>query len=237
MKPLERIINGLDADALSDLTGYLLSFVNSDRVARIDHILDRRTRYIVLVLENIYHPYNASAVIRSCECFGVQHIHAVESSNTFVANRAIVQGADKWVTLHRYGDGDGTRTCLRGLKDSGYRIVAMTPDPNSVPIGKLDIDSPLALCLGSEEPGLTEVALEMADIHARIPMQGFTQSLNLSVSAGIAVEQLSARIRESSRDWHLDPEERGLLRCLWLARSISAGSRIVKRYLEERHHE
>lgn len=231
MRPLADTINALDDDALEGLGAHLLTYVTPDRVNRLDDVLARRTRHLTVVLENVYHSHNASAVLRSCECFGLQDLHAIENPNRFEVHRAITQGAAKWVTLYRYRGTEGTSRCLRRLRDSGHRIVAMSLDPGSVPVSELPIDAPLALCFGAEDPGLTERTRAMADVSARIPMAGFTQSLNLSVSAGIALERLGARIRASEHEWRLDSGERKRLRVLWLAQSIHAGRAIVQRYL------
>lgn len=235
MRPLEDIINGLDPDTLDGLTGHLLTIVNAQRTQRIDAVLANRTRQLTVVLENIYQSHNASAVVRSCECFGIQDLHAIESDHRFEPNKSIVQGAAKWVTLHRYRGANATATCLQGLKDSGYRIAALSPEPGSTPVAELAVDQPLALCLGSEEPGLSETARTLADIAVAIPMQGFTQSLNLSVTAGIALEQLGARLRRSHRAWGLTRAELERLRTLWLARSTPAGRGIVEQYLSQVH--
>ncbi len=232
MKSLEEAINALDKPALAALTGHLLSFVSPARAERIDRTLADRTRFITVVLEDLYQTHNASAVVRSCECFGVQDIHVIEDSNAFEVNKRIVQGAAKWVTLHRYNGREGTRRCLEQLKHSGYRIAAMSVEPGVTPIEKLPLEAPLALCFGSEEPGLTQQARQMADTAATIPMHGFTPSLNLSVSTGIALSHLGDRLRRSDRDWHLETSHRERLRALWLARSIASGRRIVHRYLE-----
>lgn len=231
MRPLEAIINALEADVLEGLTGHLLTIVNSARAARIDSVLDSRTRYLTVVLENIYQTHNASAVVRSCECLGVQDIHAIESSNPFQPNKSIVQGAAKWLTLHRYRGDDSTTRCLESLKNAGYTIAAMSPEPDGLPVGELSVDAPLALCFGSEEPGLSAEARQLADVATWIPMHGFTQSLNLSVSAGIALAQLSARLYAGRAPWQLPEADRRRLRALWLARSIPAGRRIVERYI------
>ncbi|MDZ7839708.1 MAG: RNA methyltransferase [Gammaproteobacteria bacterium] len=231
MRPLERIINDLEPEVLTELTGHLLTIVNPGRVARIDTVLDSRTRHLTVALENIYQSHNASAVIRSCECFGIQDLHVIESANHFEPNRNIVQGASKWVTLRRYRGANATAACLQGLKDGGYRIAAMCPEAASIPIAELPVDTPLALCFGSEEPGLSGTALSLADFSVAVPMQGFTQSLNLSVSAGIALEQLGRRLRQSQCGWGLAPEERHRLRTLWLAQSTPGGRHIVDRYL------
>lgn len=236
MKPLEDIINALDADTLAGLTEHLLSIVNAGRVERIDGILANRTRRLTVALENIYQSHNASAVVRSCECFGVQDMHVIESSNRFQPNKSIVQGAAKWVTLYRRRGPDATTECLQDLRDAGYRIAAMSPEPGSIPIADLPVDAPLALCFGSEEPGLSEIAKELADFSAAIPMQGFTQSLNLSVSAGIALEHLGTRLRRSRprREWGLIQAERERLRTLWLARSTPGGRNIIDQFVTRR---
>jgi len=233
MKPLEDLIHDLDPERLASLTDHLRSIVNPERVERVDGVLAYRTRRITVVLEDIYQSHNASAVVRSCECFGVQDIHVVESANAFSVNSSIVQGSAKWVTLKRYRGPQATDTCLDRLAESGYRIVAMDPRANSVPIDDLPIDAPVALCFGSEEPGLSAAARRKSDLAATIPMHGFTRSLNLSVSAGIALQSLGRRFRGSQEaDWALSNREQAELRALWLARSLSAGARIVQRHLE-----
>lgn len=233
MKPLEDIINALDADALAGLTDQLTTVVNPERVERIDGVLANRTRHLTVALENIYQTHNASAVVRNCECLGVQDMHVVESVNRFQPHKSIVQGAAKWVTLRRYRGANATVDCLQGLKDAGYRIAAMSPERGGVPFADLPVDAPLALCFGSEEPGLSETAKALADFSTVIPMQGFTQSLNLSVSAGIALEQLGTRLRGSRprREWQLTEGERKRLRALWLARSTPGGPGIIDRFL------
>lgn len=229
MTTLERTINDLDADAAAALARHLSEYVSPERSARIDRVLGERTRFVTVMLENVYRSHNASAVVRSCECFGVQDLHVVESSNAFDVSRGIVQGAAKWVTVHRHRESDA---CLRGLKAAGYRVVALSLEPGAVPVEQLPLDVPTVLCLGSEEPGLTRQARSLADTAAAIPMQGFTQSLNLSVTAGIALQGLTGRLRRSKADWQLAPAEQAGLRALWLARSINAGREIVHRYLD-----
>lgn len=231
MKSLEQVIDALEDAALVGLTDHLETFVTPERVARIDRALGERTRRIAVVLEDLYQMHNASAVVRSCECFGIQDIHVVESDNAFEINKSIVQGAAKWVTVSRHTQPDGIRRCLSSLKEQGYRVVAMSPQPGSTPVEGLPLERPLALCFGSEEPGLSQQAMEMADLTATIPMHGFTRSLNLSVSAGIALYLLGERLRGSDLDWGIDGERYRRLRALWLAQSINAGRHIVGRYL------
>lgn len=234
MKALDETIHELDAGSLDALTEHLLTMVNGDRVQRIDQILARRTRYLTIVLEDIYQTHNANAVVRSCECFGVQTVHVIESTNPFNIHSSIVQGSAKWITMNRYRGDRATEDCLSALKRSGYRVAAMDPRPGSMPLDELPVDQPVALCFGSEEPGLTDQAREMADVSVAIPMQGFTRSLNLSVSAGIALHTLDRRIREPDIAWRLSGREAAELKALWLARSLSSGQQIVQRHLAPR---
>lgn len=231
MKALEEVIHELDAGSLDALTEHLLTMVNAGRARRIDEVLARRTRYLTVVLEDIYQTHNANAVVRSCECFGVQDIHVIESTNPFNIHSSIVQGSAKWITMKRFRGNRATEDCLSALKRSGYRVAAMDPGPDSVPIDELPVDQPVALCFGSEEPGLTDQAREMADVSVAIPMQGFTRSLNLSVSAGIALHTLDTRIRAPAGAWRLSSRETAELKALWLARSLSSGRQIVQRHL------
>jgi len=231
MRRLEHIINTLDKHRLAGLQAHLLEFVNANRVALIDRVLDQRTRFLTVALENVYQSHNASAVVRSCECFGVQDVHVLECGNRFEPAGSVAQGAARWVTVHRHRGPDATSDGLQALKDSGYRLVAMSPAPGCTPLEDLPVEAPLALCIGSEEPGLSKQAVAMADLSATVPMHGFTRSLNLSVTTAIALERLSSRVRRSRVDWGLDPVEREYLRTLWLARSTAAGHRIVVRHL------
>lgn len=234
MKPLEDVINALDPGELNRLIRHLCSFVSEDRLERINRTLDLRTRHLTVVLEDAYQPQNASAVLRTCECFGIQDVHVVESDNPFRISVNVVQGAAKWLTLYRYRGDGSIDDCLRRLEDRGYRLAAMVPGAGAVPIDELPVDTPLALCFGSEDQGLSARARSLADLAVAIPMHGFTASLNLSVSAGIAVQRLSARLRSSRAPWGLAPEERDRLRALWLARSAASGRQIVRRYLSSK---
>ena len=213
----------------------LSAIINEKRQLLLQQILAQRTRHITVVLEDIYQSQNASAVIRSAECFGLQELHIIENRNEYQLNSAVVQGASKWIEINRYKDEqrDNTSQCIQSLKARGYRIIAMTLREGSKPIQKLEVENKLALCFGSEEPGLTDKAHEMADEYVQIPMYGFTQSFNLSVSAGISLYELLGRIRAGSINWQLDENEKQDLYIDWLSRSTPTGKTLLDRFEKE----
>ena len=188
-----------------------------------------------MVLEDIYQAQNASAVVRSAECMGIQEMHIIENTNPYQLNPSVVQGASKWMEIQRYKNPDGNNTaeCLQQLRRRGYRLLAMTLRENSLRLDDVDVSSPLALCFGSEEPGLSDVAHEMADEFVQIPMLGFTQSLNLSVSAGISLYQLASRLRQLPVNWQLTEADKTDLYIDWLSRSTPTGKILLEKFIRE----
>lgn len=213
---------------------HLSAFITAHKKEEMERVLGLRTRHITVVLENIYQPQNASAVIRSCDCFGVQDLHVIERENRFRPNRAVTMGANKWVDVikHPRHDTDNTRTCLEGLKHGGYQIAALTLRPDAISIQDLDIHPPTALCIGTEKEGLTELAHELADVYVQIPMSGFTQSFNLSVTAALCLYELTGRLRASDADWRLTVDETEALRLRWY-RSVVPREGAHREYIME----
>ncbi|MEE8261980.1 MAG: RNA methyltransferase [Gammaproteobacteria bacterium] len=226
----------LTPEQKDELINYISGFVTDDKRKRIDQILERCTRYLTVVLEDIYQIHNASAVVRSCECFGVQALHVIEERNVFRINPDITVGASKWISIKRYSSGDGaaTQTCLEGLKARDYRIGAMIPRKDATPIKELSLDQKVALCFGTEEDGLSEGAHSLADIFVAIPMVGFTQSFNLSVSVALSLFALTDRLYGSRINWHLSENEKRDVKIEWLSKAASHGDELVKGFLNER---
>ncbi|MYK68380.1 MAG: RNA methyltransferase, partial [Gammaproteobacteria bacterium] len=178
-------------------------------------------------------PQNASAVVRTCECIGIQELHVIENLYEYRLNPAVVQGSSKWVDLTRHNreEQDNSRACIEQLKQRAYRIIAMDPAPGGKTVDQLDIGDKLALCFGSEEPGLSATLTDLADETVRIPIHGFTRSYNLSVSAGISLYILVTALKNSSVNWQLDERDATDLYIKWLAASTPAGEVLLEDYL------
>lgn len=183
----------------------------------ITEILANRTRYITVVTEDLYQSHNGAAVMRACDGFGVQEVHAICNRNPFLVSEEIVGNARHHVDVHRYDQPsvDNTTACLTDLKQQGYRIFATTLREGCVPIHEVPLDQPLALCFGTELKGLSETAHQLADGYVRLPMFGFTQSFNISVSTALSLFDLTSRLRASDFPWPLSPEDQESLRQKW----------------------
>ncbi|MFH1894148.1 MAG: RNA methyltransferase [Candidatus Zixiibacteriota bacterium] len=216
------------------IIAYLTEFVTESRMNRMDSVLADRTRYVTVVLEDICNAHNASAVIRSCECFGAQDVHIIESENEYSVNPCVTQGSAEWIDIIRYNEPGAinSETCLERLKASGYRLVATTLDEHDCVLDDLPIDRPLAIMFGNEEKGLTDYAMKQADMRMIIPMFGFTQSFNLSVSAALTLHSIVPRLHDSEIDWHLSEGEILDLKYRWMKRIVRRSDLLERRFLE-----
>jgi tRNA (guanosine-2'-O-)-methyltransferase len=219
------------------LTEYLKTFISDNRKKKFDAIIEQRMNHMQIVLENIYQPHNASAVLRSADCFGVQYIHTIENKNKYIVNEDIAMGSGQWLTLNRYHQTENnTRDCLLQLKAKGIKIVATTPHKNDCLLRELDIENKFALVFGTEQEGISEDVFEMADAYVKIPMYGFTESFNISVCAALCMYELSGRIRTSpSINWQLSEEEKTDVYLSWLRHSISKVELIEKDYFDKEY--
>ena len=218
------------------LIEYLSSVITEKRFAQIQQVLQNRTRYLTVVLEDIYQPQNASAVLRTCDCFGIQDVHIIENENEYNINPDVVQGASKWLSLKYYNERDNnTLTAINKLKADGYRIVATTPHSNDINLNEFDVNAgKTALIFGTEDSGISEIVAEHADEFLKIPMFGFTESFNLSVSAAIILHHLVFKIREIDINWHLSPDESEEILLNWLRLTVKKSELVEKRYYRDR---
>jgi tRNA (guanosine-2'-O-)-methyltransferase len=213
---------------------YLTQFVSETRRAKFDTVLNYRTRHITVVLEDLYQPHNASAVLRSCDIFGIQDIHIIENKNAYTVNKDIALGAPKWLNLHKYrNEENNSLDCIKKLKEQGYRIVATTPHEKDCNLEDLSVDKPLALFFGTELTGISDTVREYADEYVKIPMYGFTESFNISVSAALCLHTLTEKLHKTSIDWHLTELEKEELLLRWLKNSIPKVELIEKDYLKK----
>ncbi|MBK7554293.1 MAG: RNA methyltransferase [Flavobacteriales bacterium] len=212
----------------------LCAFISENKRALFDRIAPERMRHVTVVLEDIYQSHNASAVVRTCDLLGVQDIHVIENRNKYTLNPDVTLGSSKWVDLHRWREGpQNTLDCILALKAKGYRIAATSPHGNSVELKDLDLSTPIAFCFGTELEGLSKELLAAADTRVRIPMHGFTESYNISVSAAIVLFTVTERLRMSNVEWKLSAEEIIELKLEW-ARKTRYHSSLIEERLRER---
>jgi tRNA (guanosine-2'-O-)-methyltransferase len=218
-----------------ELTEYLGQFVSETRKQRFEDVLQNRTTHMRVVLENIFQAHNASAVLRSCDCFGVQHVHFIENRNSLRISEEVAMGSSSWLNIHRHRSAENNTTAaLRELKSNGYRIVVTSPHRNGFTPETLPVDTKFALVFGTELDGLTKDALELADDYLSVPMFGFTESFNISVCAAICMYELTKRIRSSNAEWKIDEPERSQIRLSWLRASIDHSEAIIADYLKKK---
>jgi tRNA (guanosine-2'-O-)-methyltransferase len=210
----------------SRLFDLLSEYLTDERKQKFREVIRHRTKYISVVLEDIYQPQNASAVLRTCDCLGIQDVHIIEDRNEYELNPRVVQGASKWINMFKYNETeDNTRLCYEQLRNKGYRIIATSPHANSMNFSDMDLTKgKIAIVFGTEERGLSDAAINMADEQLKIPMYGFTESYNISVSAALVLFDLSEKLRKSSIDWKLSQEEELDVLLQWARNSVKRSS-------------
>lgn len=209
---------------------HLQEYLTPRRKQLFEKVLAERTDHLTVVAQDVYQLHNTSAVVRSCDVFGVQNIHVIEEKIPRRIDKEIAMGAQKWVDINRY---TSTKDCVKYLKDRGYRIVATSPHEDSQLLDDFDISSPAALFFGTEKDGLSDEILEIADSTLKIPMFGFTESLNISVSAAIILQSLTSRLKNSKVHWQFSEEEKHRIRLNWTKKTIKNSEQIIKRFLNQ----
>ncbi len=218
-----------------DLIEHLKAFVSENRFETFQKVLSNRTRYISFVLEDIYQPQNASAVLRSADGFGFQDVHIIENHHEYRINPDVEKGASSWLNMYQYDKSENnTMECLRQLKSEGYRIVATTPHTNDVNLEDFDINKgKSAIIFGTEVSGVSELVKQEADEFLKIPMYGFTESFNISVSAAVVMNHLRFKLNHSDLDFALTQEESLKIMLQWLRHSIKSSESIIERFQKE----
>ncbi|WP_282133732.1 TrmH family RNA methyltransferase [Cellulophaga baltica] len=212
------------------LLKYLEEFISEERKERFLQILEERTYKIAVAIEDVFQMHNTSAVIRSCDIFGIQSAHLIERKYGDQLDVQIAMGAQKWVDIHRY---ESTSTCIDTLKKEGYKIIATTPHNDSCLLDDFEFDGKTALFFGTEKKGLSDEVLEKADGFLKIPMVGFTESLNISVSAAIILQSLTTKLKKECADWQLTDDEKIIKQIDWAKKSIKSIDGVLSRYSED----
>ena len=214
-----------------EFLNYLEDFVSDKRKATFHKVLENRTRHFTVVLEDIYQPHNSSAVIRSCDIFGVQDVHVIQNKYSSKVSRHVAKGSQKWLDIKKYNQSaTNTQDCLDALRNDGYQIIATTPHNDSCVLHEFDITKKSAFVFGVEKEGVSEYTMNQAYGFLKIPMVCFTESLNISVSAAIILQDITTKLRASEIDWKLSEKEKETLYAGWIQKSIKSIKKFTERY-------
>lgn len=218
-----------------DLLAYFEGYLTEKRKLVFHKVLANRTRHFTVVLEDIYQSHNASAVVRTCDIFGVQDIHAIENKYNNTVSRHVAKGSQKWLNINRYReDTDNTKFCLDKLKGDGYQIIATTPHNDSCHLQDFDVQQKSAFVFGVEAEGVSDYVKQNADGFLKIPMVGFTESLNISVAAAIILQNVTTKLRNTKINWQLSNEEKENLYYKWVKQTIKNVDKIEAYYKNQR---
>ena len=231
-----QLFNNYTYEQKEQLYEALSEFFSENKRQLLDQNIQNRTKHITLVMEDIFQSQNASAVLRTADCFGIQDVHIIENQYEYTLNPDVALGSSKWVNYYRYNKKDENNTLLAydDLRKKGYKIIATLPHENDVMLQDLDISQPIALVFGTEKTGLTETAIKNADAFVKIPMYGFTESFNISVSAALCSFYLTEKIRNTEGiDWKLSPEQQVEQKLYWSRQIVREADKIMKKLAED----
>lgn len=225
----------MDFQPTTDLKEFMMNLLTDEKVNRFQEVVKYRTKHVTVVLEDIFQGHNTNAVLRSCDCFGIQDVHIIENRYEFEVVDDISMGSAKWLNLYRHRESENnTHTCLKNLKDQGYTIIGTSPHENNITLEKLDLSQKVAFVIGTEKEGLSNAALKECDGFLKIPMVGFTESLNLSVCAAIILQHVTHRLHESTISWQLSEEEETSLLIDWCFRVTGRKEMLLEYFREHR---
>lgn len=226
-----------DITKIEDKAGmlaYLEEYLTENRNQLFERVLDKRTQHFTVAMEDVYKERNSGAIIRTCDCFGIQHLHVIEDSYNHKVAHSISKGAEKWVdvTIHRKDEGS-TQACIDTLKNEGYQIIATTPHNNDVLLPEFNIQQKSAFFFGSEKTGISQTVIDQADGFMRIPMHGFTESFNISVAVALTLQDLTHRLHKSDVNWRLSEDVRTATKLEWTIKTIASGFQLADYYLDK----
>ena len=228
------MIKGLGRSEKERFYHYLIGFISENKIDRFNRIIEDRTRYLTIVMEDIFQPHNTSAVLRSCDCFGIQDVHIIENLNKYEVNPDVALGSSKWINIYKYNKlGNNSGDCFEKLKNQGYNIIAATPHKDGFTPESLPLENKIALIFGTELEGLSKTAINMADGFVSIPMYGFTESFNISVSVALLLRALIERLHHSIIQWQLPEEEKLDVQIQWAKNVIKRADLMEKDFLKK----
>lgn len=214
------------------LLNHLEGFLTDSRREKFLRVLSGRTKHFTVATEDVYQLHNTSAVIRSCDVFGIQEVHIVEEVNSKRIDSEIAMGAQKWVDLKRH---HSVNDAIKKLKQEGYQIIATTPHTNDCDLHEFDVTKKSCFFFGRETEGLSQEVLDAADGFLKIPMAGFTESLNISVSAAIILQHVTTKLKQTDILWELSENEKLEKRLDWIKKTVKSYDEILERYYEDKN--
>lgn len=229
--------NALDSFSekeIDDLIEHLEEVLLAERLDKMKRVLEQRTSYVQFLVEDVQKIHNAHAVLRSAECMGIQHVHFSKlSPGKQKVAPGIVKGSHKWVDLHvvQGNDPEEYAKYLDGLKQEGFRLLAAEPSDKSLALEAIPLDQPMILLFGTENFGLSELAKSKADLHYHIPMVGFTESYNVSVSAAMSLHAILLRLKNSPYSWQMSIQERKKTLAKWMISDVHKPQVHIKKAL------
>ena len=198
------------------------------RIAQLERVAGSRTRHIVIALEDVQKDHNSAAIIRNCDCYGIQDLHVMDYQKTPKVAHAIAKGAENWVDVsYHTGTENNVRAAVQHLRSQGYRIVATSPHQGGYSPETLPIDQPIALFFGNELDGISNEVIHHADDFLELPMYGFTESFNVSVSVALSLHTLRQRLEASNISFLLSDRDRYELLFRWAHYSVQGADRIL----------
>lgn len=210
---------------------FISEFVSDKRRNTFDKVLENRTNHFTVILEDLYQKHNTSAVVRSCDIFGIQNVHIIENKYKSYMSNQVGKGSQKWLDFQRYREKEiNTQDCIDAIKKEGYQLIVTTPHKESCYLANFDISKKSAFVFGVEKEGVSEMMFSQADGFLKIPMVGFTESLNISVAAAIILQSVTDRLRTSDIDWRLTETEKFHKKLEWMEKSIKSIKKIKERY-------
>lgn len=217
-----------------DYCNHIAPMLSDRRKDLFDKILAQRTRHFTVILEDLYQKHNTSAIVRSCDIFGVQDVHIIENKYDSYMSNQVGKGSQKWIDFHRYkGKQINTQDCIDAIKKDGYQLIATTPHNESCLVQDFDITKKSAFVFGVEKDGVSQTMMDQADGFLKIPMVGFTESLNVSVAAAITLQSVTDKLRRSNIQWQLSEEEQFFKKIEWMEKTIKSIKKVKERYFEE----
>ena len=205
-----------------------MPMMTPERIARIDEVLASRLASVVTAVEDTYDPHNAAATIRTTEALGLQELHVIEPHLRFSASQGVTRGAHRWIDLARWPNAEDAIAALRARR---FRVYATAPGA-TVSVEDVDVSTPVAIVFGNEHDGVSPSAIAASDGAIAVPMFGFTESFNLSVTVGLAMSRIATRRRAYlNATGDLPTERRAHLRARWFALRIRGVVGVLERAL------